>query len=111
MKHTNNLKQICCERLGISIEDFEKTVLFACVPSRMRWLARLLWFWRPSYFKVEILIIQRAALCGNLQEVIQIYEAYRAAYGLKLHKIQMSENLLIAFVSKYLPLNREVRPW
>ena len=103
MAQPNNLKKVCCERLGISNEAYEKTVLFACLPKRVRWLARLLWAWRRSYFKIEIMIIQRIATCGSLQEVLDIYEAYRTAYGFKNARIRMTGQLLSNFAKQFLP--------
>ena len=100
-------REACCLKLGIRQEDFEKTVLLACLPRWYLPVAHLRWYLTRYYFYCDLELIQQDGNCTTVSGIITEINESRYHHPVKgfqrkiLHA-RMSGNQLIHFASQFL---------
>jgi hypothetical protein len=102
-------REVCCGRLGISTEAFEKKVLLACLPSYYWLLGVLRWHLNRSYFQRDLEIIRAVAGCTSVRDVrseITYYHHQRTVgFQRNFLRFRISGKRLLSFANKFLPQN------
>jgi hypothetical protein len=112
--NAKTLREVCCSRLGISHDAFEKTVLLASLP-RYYWLWGLLrWHLNRSYFKRDLEIIRAAAECTSVREIrweINFFHHQKTkSFERNVLRFRLSGKRLLSFAKKFLPPHQENSP-
>jgi len=101
-------RAVCCLQFGIREEDFEKTVLLACLPPWHLPVARLRWWFTRYYFQADLELIRQAGKCPTVHAVISEINDDRYHHPIKgfqrkfLHA-RLSGKRLINFAARFLP--------
>ena len=100
-------REACCLNLGIREEDFEKTVLLACLPRWYLPVAYVRWYLTRYYFYSDLELIRQAGNCTTISSIITEINESRYHHPVKgiqrkfLHA-RLSGNRLIHFASPFL---------
>ena len=104
-----NFRETCCHKLGIPEEDFEKTVLLACLPPWYLPVGRWRWRWRftRSYFDTDLELIRQAGNCTSTKAIISEISDHRYHYPergfqRKVLHARVSGQRLVNFESQFL---------
>jgi hypothetical protein len=100
-------REVCCDRLGIPKEAFEKRVLLASLPGYYWLLGLLRWHLNRSYFKRDLEVIRAAAECTSLREIRSeiTYFHHQKTTGVQRNvlRFRISGKRLLSFANKFLP--------
>ena len=99
-------REACCLKLGIREEDFEQTVLLACLP---RWyfpVGHLRWRFTKNYFHSDLELIRQAGDCTATKDIISKICNYRyhnreKGFQRRFLRARLSGNRLIKFASQF----------
>jgi len=105
---TKNFREVCCHKLGIPAEAFEKTVLMASLPPLHLLVGHLRWHFTKSYFDSDLELIRLTANCTTTKEIrteINYHRYNDPAKGFhrKFLGARMSGQRLINFASQFIP--------
>jgi hypothetical protein len=103
-----SLQEICCCRLGISADEFERTLLFSCLPPYHRLVGRLVWWFARPYFRPDLAMIKTAAGCTNMRQLNSEVMFYRfnpriSGFQRKFLRARISGRRLLRFGEAFLP--------
>ena len=105
----NTFKELCCRRLGIPNDAFEKKVLLACLPSQYWLLGVLRWHLNRAYFKRDLEIVRAVADCTSLRdirsEITFLHHQKTAGFQRNFLGFRLSGKRLLSFANKFLPQN------
>ena len=107
-KEAKTFKMACCEKLGISPDAFEETVLWECLPPRHLRVGRWRWRFTKSYFDPDLALIRGVANCVSVRELIEEinYHHYlhpESGFQRNVLKARLSSERLVDFSRKFIP--------
>ncbi len=107
VENAKSFRVVCCSRLGIPKEAFEKTVLLASLPSHFWFLGAMRWHVNRSYFKRDLEIVRAVAECTSLSDVRSeiTYYHHRTTTGFQRNvlRFRISGKRLLSFANRFLP--------
>jgi hypothetical protein len=97
----------CCERLGISPEAFEETVLWQCLYPRHLLAGKLQWQLNRAYFNTDLELIRVVADCTSLAELRAELDDYRyhhpaSGFRRRVLRARLSGRRLLAFAARFI---------
>ena len=100
-------RESCCHKLGIPEQDFEKTVLLACLPPWYLVVGRWRWRFTRYYFASDLELIRLAGNCTTTKAIIAEIDDHRyhhpeKGFQRKVLHARLSGQRLIHFASRFL---------
>ena len=107
VKNQKTFRNECCEKLGITPEAFEETVLWQTLPHRHLWVGRWMWRFNRSYFAHDLALIRDVAECTNMNDLcseMNDYYEHHPDFGFyrNLFKARISGQSLVNFASQFI---------
>ncbi len=107
MADSQTFREACCEKLGISTEAFDETVLWQCLYPRGLLPGKWQWRFDRAYFDADIELIHAVGDCTNVSEMrgeIDNHRYHHRVSGLRrrILRMRVSSQRLTHFASKFI---------